>query len=345
MKFVVFCPANAATGGPEVLHQLCFQLRNLGYNSEMFYYDYDKSHTPSPVCDCYKHYKNPYKVIYEDSPDNICIVPETYTRAFYKIKQGLRICWWLSVDNYLKVAKGIRGRVPQCNRIAGMIYILKLFLHKGYDIHCGISAHLVQSIYAEKFCLSLNIPREKIFYLSDYLNDTYLITAKSGKISEKKDQVLFNPKKGIEYTSLIIHSAPDIKWIPLINLSYEDVAKLMQESKVYIDFGNHPGKDRLPREAAVNGCCIITGRRGSAAYQQDVNIPSEFKFKDDPDSIRDIINKIREIFSSYEENTKKFEAYRQGIYNEPQKFITDLQLLVPQVIQLWQDRRKSKHIG
>ena len=48
----------------------------------------------------------------------------------------------------------------------------------------------------------------------------------------------------------------------------EQVVDLMSESKVYIDFGNHPGKDRIPREAVINGCCVITGVRGSARFKE-----------------------------------------------------------------------------
>jgi len=33
--------------------------------------------------------------------------------------------------------------------------------------------------------------------------------------------------------------------------------------QVYIDFGHHPGQDRLPREAVQCGCVVITGKRGS----------------------------------------------------------------------------------
>jgi len=44
--------------------------------------------------------------------------------------------------------------------------------------------------------------------------------------------------------------------------------------KLYVDFGKHPGKDRMPREAAVHGCCIITGRRGAAGNPFDIPIPN-----------------------------------------------------------------------
>jgi len=60
----------------------------------------------------------------------------------------------------------------------------------------------------------------------------------------------------------------------------EEVIKLLQKAKVYIDFDYHPRKDRLPREAAILGCCVITRKRGSAKFFEDVPIPDEYKFED-----------------------------------------------------------------
>ena len=87
--------------------------------------------------------------------------------------------------------------------------------------------------------------------------------------------MLYNPKKGIEFTRQLIEAAPDLNWVPLENMSNEEVRGKLKTSKVYIDFGDHPGKDRFPREAAISGCCVITGKRGSAAYD-DVPIPEDF---------------------------------------------------------------------
>ena len=46
---------------------------------------------------------------------------------------------------------------------------------------------------------------------------------------------------------------------------------------IYIDFGHHPDKERLPREAAIHGCIVITGLCGSAANSQDVPLPNYLK--------------------------------------------------------------------
>ena len=62
-------------------------------------------------------------------------------------------------------------------------------------------------------------------------------------------------------------------------LSPEQVQAMLKKAKVYIDFGGHPGMDRIPREAALAGCIVVTNREGSAAFRQDVPIPSQYKIQ------------------------------------------------------------------
>ena len=57
-KIFVVCPANAETGGPELLHQLCYTLCQLGYDALMLYYGYDPKCFSQPVPQRYVFYKN-----------------------------------------------------------------------------------------------------------------------------------------------------------------------------------------------------------------------------------------------------------------------------------------------
>ena len=331
-KIFIFCPANVSTGGPEALHQLCYQLRSLGYNALMMYMNYRSAQYNTPVCSNYMHYQNPFVVNYEDSDDNICIVPEVKTGVFYLIKKGTKILWWPSVDNYISVATTIRGHAIDNHYFRNIVHIMKERMHKIYNVKDNnIKFHFVQSYYAFNYCKKIGIPQEKIFYISDYINDDYLYASKKSLRGQRNDQVLFNPKKGFKFTRKLIQQAPDIQWEPIINLSYEQARELMAQSKVYIDFGNHPGKDRLPREAVVNGCCVITGKRGAAYYQQDVPIPNEFKFEDKEDNIALIIRKIHYIMGHYDQENNKFDEYREKIYSEQDHFRQDIKNAFAQV--------------
>ena len=107
-------------------------------------------------------------------------------------------------------------------------------------------------------------------------------------------------------------------------MTNEEVLNLLLKSKVYIDFGTHPGKDRIPREAAMCGCCVITGKRGSAKYYEDVPLRDDFKFDDKEENIDKIIDKINLCLENYEEQNKNFDEYRKGIIGEEEKFEEDI---------------------
>ncbi len=68
---------------------------------------------------------------------------------------------------------------------------------------------------------------------------------------------------------------PGWTFVPLENMSKQEVRALMQQSRYYIDFGHHPGKDRLPREAAASGCVVLTLRAGAAQFFDDVPLAQE----------------------------------------------------------------------
>ena len=103
-----------------------------------------------------------------------------------------------------------------------------------------------------------------------------------------------------------------------------EVKNLLLTSKVYIDFGNHPGKDRIPREAAVSGCVVITNKKGSANYFEDVTIDELYKFEDVLSNKEKFVNLIDDVFLNFPDHSDKFEAYRKLLFNEESKFESDL---------------------
>jgi len=345
-KVYVVAPANTATGGPELLHQLVHCLRNnLGIKAYMYYVP--ASH-PNPVHPEYKQYNNPYVRKIEDRKENLLIVPEVIgsIRVLFKYSEIRKVIWWLSVDNfYLSIILGSKRNfffLRIINKVSKLIFNKTIFdmnelaLKKMAQLNLSnfnqvkqADFHLVQSHYAMHHLESNGIPENKIFYLSDYLNETFLRIQTD--LLKKENIVVYNPKKGFSFTKRIIKNAPGIKFVSLINMNRQQVIETLQRAKAYIDFGNHPGKDRIPREAAILGCCVITGKRGSAKYFEDVPIPEEYKFEDKEKNIPKIIEKIRDCFENFEDKYKDFEYYRQKIQQEPQEFIEDLKKIFVKV--------------
>jgi hypothetical protein len=103
-------------------------------------------------------------------------------------------------------------------------------------------------------------------------------------------------------------------------MSKTEVTDALLSSKLYIDFGNHPGKDRFPREAVLCGCCLITGRRGAADNDVDIPIDSKYKFKDELDNIPTISEAIQDIMLNYNQRRNDFSAYCERTIKEKEVF-------------------------
>ena len=175
------------------------------------------------------------------------------------------------------------------------------------------------------FCyLQLNNYEKAEHLFDDYVNDIYLAGEEAALREKKEDVVLYNPKKGAAFTKALREMAQDLRWVPLIGMTTEEMRSCMSKSKVYVDFGNHPGKDRIPREAAISGCIVITGKRGAAAFAEDVCIPETYKFDESCAKKEDIISCIRDCICNFDVHKVDFDGYRSYIRNEHQQFTADV---------------------
>lgn len=305
----IFIMSNTgATGGTELLHQLGYKLNRSGINTFMVYSKPVYGSTVEKAF--FKKYEVKVAEKVEESPDNLIIMPENIIKYLPRYKNIQKAAWWLSVDNYSGARKGKSSIFRN---------ILRFLLDKWISIYQNKWIHFTQSEYARLYLTKeRHISPEQIYSLSDYLNSAFIEKNQDISFVNRKDNILFNPKKGIDVTIAIKDYLPNYNWIPIQGMTPEEICDLMRESKLYIDFGNHPGKDRMPREAAICGCCIITGKRGAAANDIDVMIPSEYKIDDK--NISSIVSKIREVMENYENIISDFEDYRNKIKNEEMVF-------------------------
>lgn len=318
-RIYVLCPANLKTGGTELLHQLVFVLNNCDRDAYISYYYEGKYNKEAPTPDAFKKYINGKMSSIDDIDDddkNIIVFPEVCIGKQKRFKKIQKCVWWLSVDNY----KETKGKFNRIKKYGILSFLKHLYLNdyvKPSDVR-SIQIHLYQSYFALDYIKSLGISESQTAYLSDYLNDIYMNHTEFG--IDREDIVIFNPKKGKEFTEKIIESANNIEFVPIINMTDTQVFELMHRAKVYIDFGNHPGKDRIPREAAMCGCCIITGKRGSAGYAKDVPIPEKYKFDDEEGNINEVVKQIENCIKRYGEVAEDFEEYREIISREKEVF-------------------------
>lgn len=315
-KVYVFCPGNVHTGGPESLHQLASQLISFGVQTYMIYGEYDvKSFNPEdPVHDAYKKYHVPYTNRLEDIEKNVKIVPETVTAELYLGENLRRVVWWMSVNNYLEnIMKTFKNFLK--DPFAKPLRNFFTFFNTTKPVE-----HWFKSEYARQFLEFNGVSANELHHVETYMNQTFLSRAAHVDLSAKKNIVAFNPQKGFEITEELIKVAPDIEWRPIYGMTSEQVQELLASAKIYIDFGTHPGKDRLPRESTLSGCVVITGRRGAAANDVDYNIPAEFKFDERTTNPLQVIEKIRSVFENFSEAHAAQKSFRERELNARKNF-------------------------
>lgn len=306
----ILSPVGEATGGTELLQQFCAELRKQGAEACMYY---EKEYKGSAVEGKFSHYENPYVYKIEDSARHVLVVPEVRTEVCDRYAQVEKVVWWLSVDNYKSAVPRLRA-----HDASNLRKLLRFFKHlpqglKEKRLFANID-HLAQSQYAVDYLRSIGIEEQRIHKLSDYIDEEFCMPVNAPG-QKRDDTILYNPKKGWYFTKRLMDENPGYDWVALSGFTMEEMIERMQTAKVYIDFGNHPGKDRLPREAAACGCCIITGKAGSARNNVDVPIPGIYKFDDNAD-IGEIMALVDECLKSYEERISDFADYRNTITEE-----------------------------
>lgn len=327
-SITVLAPGDVVTGGAELLHQLVHELRSVGYDAFMSYYPFDR---PFSCPAAYEHYNAPNRPL-NDREDTVILLPEIYAEMALNIRRSSVLIWWLSVDNFLdtitfSTCEGRLQRLALWKKIFLASIKIKSFhwkhltplTAKNYPSQL-LSAlrritHLSQSQYATDFLMGHGIYSSQ---LSDYLNQSHFeeLLPKS-----RIKQVVYNPKKGAEVTSRLRETHRDISFVALEGLDSKGVANLLRSSAVYIDFGHHPGKDRIPREGAIAGCCVITGRRGSAQNNKDIPIPARYKIDETAANfVCEFGSLIRDVFDNPAKTKIDFETYVSIIKNEPRIF-------------------------
>jgi len=274
-----------------------FKLRGFGLNA-IICYDFRPS---IEVLKAYRRYQCPFITSWnkvEDSSDNLVIVPEIWTQQLSQFRNIKKAIWWLSVDNHFE-----DGDVDN-----------PLFFDFNSEANQGV-IHFAQSTYAKDFLEHRGVKNAHM--LEDYLHQCYF----KGKSDFKREsQAVYFPKKSKEHVELLKKNDPSIKWVAIENMKPYQVGLHMRKSKVYVDFGRHPGRDRVPREAVINGCCIIVGTRGSAKFYEDVPIPDKYKFSSVEKDARKVITTIHDCFTHYEERVKDMECYHSTVQNSEKKF-------------------------
>jgi hypothetical protein len=316
------CPAGVQTGGPEALHQLCDEINRCAsfqVGASILYVKTSGdgrilhaagAQKPVAYIDLYNAPVATTDPLVKSCSSTLLVWPECFTNEMLNyLENTTNPCqcaiWWLSVNNNT-------GRFQEWNR---------------NDI-----IHLYQSEYAKQYISSKGAMHT--YRMTEYISLTPAPCEK-----ERSIDVLYNPLKGIHYTDAIKKRSGSVMNIRPIGsqdgreqrVSPEQVRELLSSAKIYCDFGPHPGMDRLPREAALAGCCVVTNKEGAAKYDEDVPLPSRYKVQEfNADAIHKLLIHLLENF---DERSKDFDEYRTWINGQKERMKECVSSFLHQVVE------------
>jgi len=304
-SFLIHAPGNAIAGGCESLHQLGDAINRLGGDASMCYYPHDKSFTKPDKFSRYNIQSSTFK----DSLNVVHVFPEIYTKLSQKVSKGTSCIFWLSIDNYY-FKKDHFNPFERYKKYYGSLLTARLPIFRMKNM-----IHLMQSEYAALHFKNKNL---KQFYIGDYVyfdelyNDSLI----------REDKILYNPAKGLHISEKLIENNPDLKFLPLKGYEEGELKNIMRSSKIYIDFGNHPGRDRLPREFVLDGGVLISGLRGSAKNDKDIPLPKRYKLDANKKSFSSNMGDLlRDILNNFQTAQNHMGEYRKIIINDKEKHL------------------------
>lgn len=289
---VALCPGGKETGGPEALHQFVSMANEVSPGGAFICYaPFDESHeVPSE----YLKYENPV-IQRRDIPEGaFVIIPEIWTHLLPEFTQPCAI-WWLSVDRFFVWS----GRMEVARKAI---------------------AHFAQSDYAyrrlhDEYGLSSTM-------LTDYVSESFLTPDADTSVDPLR--VAVSPPVGgrrekwarRRAIQRIKHEFKQADVVELGGMSRDRLKSELSSAAVFVDLGRHPGKGRLPREAALLNAVVLMARRGSATNGNDTPIDDRYKF----DGLDELFPKLQAVLSNLAEHRDSQDGYRVKIRAERELF-------------------------
>jgi hypothetical protein len=231
----------------------------------------------------YQHYVCP-KILRDQVPEDALVVfPEIWPEMAHTFKNRCAL-WWLSVGNF-----GTHGQ-------------------RNLD---KISLHLCQSEYAWDHVRD----KGKRMMLTDWVSVQPVLR-------ERQPQVVVNPAKDAGLLRPFVQSGR-FQVAELGGMDSLGVSEVLHASKVYVDFGKHPGRDRLPREAALAGCLVMSTYIGSATYWEDMPLSNWYKFE----TLDEVIGKVAELMDRESPSASQL-VYQGWVAKNRSVFVKEVESLL-----------------
>jgi len=327
-RVFIHYPAGVRSGGPEALHQLCEAVQAAGVEARLVPLDWRPGGQDVSEYDAYGCQ---VAASVPDEPDVAVVVPDVALSYTARYRTARPVVWWLSIDfSELYGPRMARER----HEVSWGGTAVRTFRtlsprhpeRRNTKLHALLAhaSHCAQSEYARRYLADHEGLDPSL--LTDYVH----LDERHQHRDDGTDQhvrlprsVAYNPAKGERYLKALRALTPDVTWRPISGLDRQQVGEVLSTSEAYIDLGHHPGKDRIPREAALAGCVVLVGDRGSGALAEDVPVHDALRIpvSDDPAAVasqaRAVLGKVLDAPQRWRDGQA---GYRTWIRAEEERF-------------------------
>jgi hypothetical protein len=236
------------------------------------------------------------------------------------------ILWWLSADNFFLMRQKLHDYDQ--DRLSKNFNFFPAFEELS---NC---TNIFQSRYAQNVASTkMQLKEDNLVLFTSPLNHRFRDQTFKPSLANRNSDVLFNPVKNGHIYEHLRPLLPGINLIPIEDMTTAEVIERFRAAKIYLDLGSHPGRDRLPREAATQGCCIITSNTGATAVYEDYPFSENYKL--DINNIQTLPERLvgayRGICDQHSAAYADFEEYRYFISGESERFDSALQVLLARI--------------
>jgi len=175
----------------------------------------------------------------------------------------------------------------------------------------------------------MGVDKENIIMIREPIEEEFLTNAVKIDNRMKIDAIAWNCRKAYPMAFKLVNMLRKRGFavFELMNVGKDSMIKILMETKLFLDIGVHPGRDRPPREAVALNNIVVVNNHGGCYYFDDCMVPEEFVWNcyfDCRINYRKCIEKIEHYLENFDYYIKKFYNFKQYILQEPHIFLNDV---------------------
>ena len=154
-----------------------------------------------------------------------------------------------------------------------------------------------------------------------------------GDVKRKPNLVTYNGAKGQWKIAELRDLLPDVEFRPIQGMSFDEVCRTLAAAALYVEIGHLPGRDRLPREAALLGTPTVMLARGAGFCWDDFPIGVDYRIPYTIDWATHMAPVIRSALDDPGATRTAQEPFRAWVSQEKDRY--------EQALDRWVERMSS----